>query len=335
MPEISIIVPVYKVEQYLPRCIDSILAQTFTDFELLLIDDGSPDNSGSICDEYATKDSRIRVFHKENGGVSSARNIGISNANGKIIMFADSDDDVSSKWCEDLAMPLLEYVGIDLTISSFSKIDSSGNKNKKEIKRELLGQKKKDVFWELHSTYLTPMLWNKAFRRDIIINNNIEFDTQMSHGEDLVFVMKYIRGCRGDFFVTDNTTYFYYYRQGSLVHSYIPNMWEVQKKCMCEVDDTLTYCGNTSIINTPLYCSNLIDSFSESISSELSTKNKKRVKDHLLVISEITTNEKYKLAIKKGAFRNYNKIYVFVLKTGSPKLIILFHQLLHLKNGSL
>ena len=81
-PLVSIIVPVYKAEQWLHRCIDSILAQTMPDFELLLINDGSPDKSGEICDEYAAKDSRIRVFHKENGGVSSARNLGLDNAKG-------------------------------------------------------------------------------------------------------------------------------------------------------------------------------------------------------------------------------------------------------------
>lgn len=81
-PKISVIVPVYKAEQYLPRCIDRILAQKFTDFELLLIDDGSPDKSGAICDEYAQKDKRIRVFHKENGGVSSARNYGLMHVRG-------------------------------------------------------------------------------------------------------------------------------------------------------------------------------------------------------------------------------------------------------------
>ncbi len=81
-PKISVIVPVYKAEQYLPRCIDCILAQKFTDFELLLIDDGSPDKSGAICDEYAQKDKRIRVFHKENGGVSSARNYGLTHVRG-------------------------------------------------------------------------------------------------------------------------------------------------------------------------------------------------------------------------------------------------------------
>jgi len=91
-PKVSVIVPVYKVEKYLPECIGSILAQTFTDFELILADDGSPDNSGKICDDYAARDFRIRVFHKENGGVSSARNLGIDNARGEWIAFVDSDD---------------------------------------------------------------------------------------------------------------------------------------------------------------------------------------------------------------------------------------------------
>ena len=89
-PKISVIVPVYKVEQYLPRCIDSILAQTFTDFELLLIDDGSPDNSGKICDEYAAKDARIRVFHNQNQGVSATREFGVQHALGVFIQFVDS-----------------------------------------------------------------------------------------------------------------------------------------------------------------------------------------------------------------------------------------------------
>ncbi|MBS4198412.1 glycosyltransferase [Bacillus sp. FJAT-49732] len=91
-PKLSIIVPIYKVEKYLPKCIDSILAQTFTDFELILVNDGSPDNCGRICDEYAKRDKRIIVIHKENGGLSSARNAGIKVARGKYIGFVDSDD---------------------------------------------------------------------------------------------------------------------------------------------------------------------------------------------------------------------------------------------------
>ena len=89
---VSCIIPVYNTEKYLPRCIESVLAQTFVDWEMLLIDDGSTDASGSICDEYAASDSRIRVFHKENGGVSSARNVGLDNMRGEWVTFVDSDD---------------------------------------------------------------------------------------------------------------------------------------------------------------------------------------------------------------------------------------------------
>ncbi|MBR5028538.1 MAG: glycosyltransferase, partial [Bacteroidales bacterium] len=94
MPYISVIVPVYNTEKELPRCIDSILGQSFADFELLLVNDGSTDGSGAICDDYAAKDSRVRVFHKENGGVSSARNRGLDNAVGEMVVFVDSDDQI-------------------------------------------------------------------------------------------------------------------------------------------------------------------------------------------------------------------------------------------------
>ena len=92
--KISIIVPVYKVEKYIDKCIKSIIDQTYENIELILVDDGSPDNCGKICDEYAAKDSRIKVIHKENGGLSSARNIGIENSIGDYIMFFDSDEDI-------------------------------------------------------------------------------------------------------------------------------------------------------------------------------------------------------------------------------------------------
>lgn len=99
---VSCIIPVYNTEKYLPRCIESVLAQTFVDWEMLLIDDGSTDASGSICDEYAAKDERIRVFHKENGGISSARNVGLNYAQGEWIFFVDSDDSLPKTSLESL-----------------------------------------------------------------------------------------------------------------------------------------------------------------------------------------------------------------------------------------
>ena len=100
-PLLSIIVPVYKVENYLQKCIDSILAQTFTDFELILVDDGSPDNCPALCDAAAKKDSRVRVIHKQNGGVSTARNAGLDAAQGNWIAFVDSDDTAAPEYRSD------------------------------------------------------------------------------------------------------------------------------------------------------------------------------------------------------------------------------------------
>ena len=123
MPKISIIVPVYRAEAYLHRCVDSILAQTFTDWELLLIDDGSPDKSGEICDEYAQKDSRVRVIHKENGGVSSARNYGINHASGEYLMFVDSDDMVMPGFFQT-SMLLLEKYQADFVSFSHERCEA-------------------------------------------------------------------------------------------------------------------------------------------------------------------------------------------------------------------
>ena len=127
-PKISIIVPVYKVEKYLCRCLDSIVAQTFTDWECILIDDGSPDNSGKICDEYAEKDGRFRVIHQENAGVSAARNAGLDAARGEWIGFVDSDDWVESNMYEYLYNNALETKS-DVVICGFV------GQHKKRIKK--------------------------------------------------------------------------------------------------------------------------------------------------------------------------------------------------------
>ena len=104
MPTVSVIVPVYKAEKYIERCVESILSQTYGDLELIVVEDGSPDRSGELCDSLGGTDSRIRVVHKENGGVSSARNLGLSVANGEFVMFVDSDDYVDNKYFDTSCM---------------------------------------------------------------------------------------------------------------------------------------------------------------------------------------------------------------------------------------
>ncbi len=119
MPLISVIVPIYNVEKYLPKCVESILAQTYKNLEIILIDDGSPDNCGALCDEYMLKDNRIRVIHKKNGGLSSARNAGIDICSGEYLAFIDSDDFVSPYFVEILYQGIQKY---DSDISSIEKV---------------------------------------------------------------------------------------------------------------------------------------------------------------------------------------------------------------------
>lgn len=126
MPELSIIVPVYKVEKYLPKCIDSILAQTFTDFELILIDDGSPDRCGEVCDAYAARDSRIRVIHQKNQGVSAARNAGLDVACGTYLGFVDSDDWIEPEMYETMIATAKEKQ-VDVVVCGITDISEDGS----------------------------------------------------------------------------------------------------------------------------------------------------------------------------------------------------------------
>ena len=117
-PLLSVIVPVYRVETYLPKCLDSLVGQTYADLEIILVDDGSPDRSGAICDEYAARDSRIVVIHQENRGASQARNAGLDRATGEFVAFVDSDDYLDFSMYENLMKAVVEY-DADIVISDF------------------------------------------------------------------------------------------------------------------------------------------------------------------------------------------------------------------------
>lgn len=179
-PKVSVIVPVYKAEKYLNRCVDSLLAQTFKDFEVLLIDDGSPDKSGEMCDEYARKDSRVRVFHKENGGVSSARQMGIDNARGEYTIHADPDDWVEPDMLEELYKKAKE-TGADMVICDYYV--NIGNKQK-YIKQQPSSLLHEDVLCQLFQQ-LHGSCCNKLVRLDCCRKYDVKFPLSLSKFEDL------------------------------------------------------------------------------------------------------------------------------------------------------
>lgn len=176
---ISVIVPVYNTEKYLDRCIQSILAQTYTNFELLLIDDGSTDSSGAICEKYAESDSRIRVFHKENGGVSSARNMGLDNAKGEWVTFIDSDDTIKEDFLKNLLPKQNEDFVMDSSDERSASLPDGSYVGKEMIKVVLSG-------WQI----LCP--WGKMFKKSIVSKNKIRFDESGCLGEDTLFNLRYL-----------------------------------------------------------------------------------------------------------------------------------------------
>ena len=185
-PVVSIIVPVYNTEKFLHRCIDSILTQTYTDFELLLIDDGSKDSSGSICDEYAEKDSRVRVFHKENGGVSSARNLGLDNAWGEWITFVDSDDYIEENYLKSFDGNL----DADLVVGNIQMIRKQ---EVEEVGSHISPGYYNDIKSEVANCltnlcFLAP--WGKMFRRQLVLG--LHFDESMCISEDTKYVFSFI-----------------------------------------------------------------------------------------------------------------------------------------------
>lgn len=204
---ISVIVPVYNVEKYIRKCLDSLVNQTYPDLEIILIDDGSTDSSGKICDEYAEKDDRIQVIHQENKGQSIARNIGLQNASGDFIGFVDSDDSIDLRMFEKLFLAIQD---VDIAMCGHNivydgKVESYGNR---EVKTLNYSELWREIFGSLNNA-----VWNKLFRRDLL--NGICFDSHFVHGEDLIFNILYLRFAKSGRIV-DEPLYNYYKRGNSI-----------------------------------------------------------------------------------------------------------------------
>lgn len=185
--EISIIVPVYKVERYLNKCIDSILGQTFKDFELILVNDGSPDHCGKICDDYAAIDPRVKVIHKENGGLSSARNAGLKIARGKYIAFVDSDDFIHLNMYEILHSNAMKH-SADIVICDYLEVNEDEVISSYEINYQFEEEQYTNIE-ALNALYGNKgvkfvVVWNKLFKRRLF--DNLEFEENKIHEDEFI-----------------------------------------------------------------------------------------------------------------------------------------------------
>lgn len=224
MSKISIIVPVYNVEKYLSRCVDSILAQSFTDFELILVDDGSPDNCPQICDEYAVKDSRIRVIHKKNGGVSAARNSGLEIVQGEYVTFCDSDDYVTEDWLQKMYETIIK-TDADCVGIQYTKVNDNGellSKSTFKIKEWNFSSCKDNVEYIVNELFREDCGWELCFnlyKASIIKKHNIKIcETCSNFAEDLNFTLKYSLHCKKMINLKDYC-YFYVQHEGSMMNN--------------------------------------------------------------------------------------------------------------------
>lgn len=300
---VSVIVPVYNTKEYLIKCLESIINQTYTNLEIIIIDDGSNDGSYDICDKYLELDSRIKVIHNTNRGVSVTRNIGIDIATGKYILFIDSDDWVEKNYIEVLYNNIQNS---DISICSYYTVTKRNvniiNDDKKIEKIDKIVGLKYLIGNEQYRGYL----WNKLFKLDIIKNNNIKFKPDIYIYEDLLFVAEYINAA-------DNITYIhqslYYYRMrksSSLNQEFtMKNMTKIKAFKMLESIYTKD--------KKELYEKYRYWYLKEALFLNMELSNNNQYEKELAEIKMIINNN-YDFCIKNNQYNNSQKLNIFMYK---------------------
>ncbi len=283
MPEISIIVPVYNSEKYIEKCLKSILSQTFFNIEIIVINDGSTDNTYQVCSKVANSDSRIKLIDRSNSGVSASRNYGLRIAKGKYIMFCDSDDYVDPKWCELMWNKITKHNNSYVVCGSITyNLDT-------ENKQYLLLDKDKecsileiDNYYHIFNIGTSGSLWNKIFDLSIIKENSIKFNEELSFAEDVLFNSEYIKYCNNIIFI-NLPLYIYCVRNddNSLSRKYYKNYFEMVK---------ITYECRKQLISKKFfqeYCSMFFYNFNNALKMTFNKNNKSSI------FNKIRTNQNY------------------------------------------
>lgn len=245
---LSVIIPVYKVESYLDQCVESILAQTYTNLEVILVDDGSPDRCGAMCDIWAAKDSRIRVIHKENGGVCSARNAGLDAARGEFVAFVDSDDWLDPGMYDAMMAQIREH-GCDIVLCDCLKEFPEGAQlfthpirpglyDREELKIEYFPHL---LMMENVEYPATISNWLLVFRRDLA--ENVRYLTGVRYSEDLLFGAQLMYRAKSFCYLKGQAFYHYRMNPTSASHSFVPDKWNDYRKLHAGIKDAFGNCA--------------------------------------------------------------------------------------------
>ena len=294
--KISVIIPIYNTSLYLPRCIESILQQTYQNIEIICVDDGSTDSSLQLCKQYADENEKITVYHQSNQGVAAARNFGLRYATGEYISFVDSDDWLEPGMYEKMLKSAEKYTS-DVVVTNMFMVDEFG---KKEARTNL--DSVPEVFdnikliqyafeREAHKS-ITAWVWNKLFRRDYILKRQILFDQELLIGEDVEFLVRLMMN-EGVVSYCDEPLYNHYTRKNSLSKEFIPEKYDDRLEAYEKSIDILEKNGVESSIIIWLknfYCfhaANYVEAAIKNNQVDLAREKKKAIKKYLVEYSEI------------------------------------------------
>lgn len=264
--KISVIIPVYNVAPYIKRCVESLLNQTYSNLEIILIDDGSTDDSGKICDTLRENDSRILCFHKKNGGVSSARNLGLEHASGDLIGFVDPDDWVDKKMYNILANQIVDNKADAAFCFHYEAFEDGKVEDWSVSQETILANREEAMYkamaWPHQGGGYFTAIWNKLFLRNVIFDNDgdfIHFDSSLIIGEDETWLIQVLCNCK-NVVLDHHTLYYWFQRSISATHLYgltKNRLDEIQAKVNVknillqqEVNEKLLYLAETNIFDT-------------------------------------------------------------------------------------
>jgi glycosyltransferase involved in cell wall biosynthesis len=319
MSRFSIIVPVYNVERYLPRCIESLCNQTLTDIEIILVDDGSPDNSGKICDDYAAKDVRIKVIHKKNEGVSAARNDGLLSATGEYVLFCDSDD-----WMEATACNLLYEAGIkndaDVVIGDVNQIFGEKLARTYFYNDEFVTDDRKYMDDLIRADFCKKYCpnpyngvpafgyggpWNKAVKREMLVDNKITFDIRVKGIFDDIIYTAYILAVAKKVVYIQIPVYNYRILNTSITHTYKSNLLDINKAIFESWTEFIDRYGNDGRFHKAFYA-NVIRRLKSTLGLYYFNKNNSMsFGEQCYDLKKLIDSEPYKTAIENA---DYNKL---------------------------
>lgn len=332
MPKISFIVPVYNVEKYLKKCVDSILGQTFKDFELILVDDGSPDNCPAMCDDYAQKDNRVKVIHKKNAGVDEARNSGIDAAIGEWAYFVDSDDWLELDAAERLYNEAVE-TGADCVMTDCMRVFENGGTERMyqfsetffTNKKEVIANIQKFVLCHKYSPHYSPKCdsgfaapWGKFIRLSIIKDNNIRFDPY-SKGlfDDGVYSLYILDHVKKFYYKRDDRhTYNYRVLGNSITQGYKKDAIDIFTRGCKLVDKFIKQTNKDPEFQQAEYCRRVAYFASYLTKYFYSPQNPKSNKEISAEIKKVLSEYPFKKAFAKAKMRNLQAKHAYVLLCG-------------------